>query len=655
MKTKKIRSTKTARPEQPGIPYDMLADFMGHIPDVIYFKDTKGKLVLVNKAHARGLGLTPEEVIGKTDFDIFPPKKARKMAKDDQLVITSGKSIIDKIEKNTRADGIDNYSSTTKIPRFDPSGKIIGLIGITRDITRRFQLDHLRNEKIRIEQKLARLEELNNMTFDFLGFAAHELRTPLAIIKEAVSILSEEICGPLSAPQKKFLADVQRQIKRLNNLIDELLDISHIESSRFRLHYSLVNFNDLIKDFTLFYEKQAGRKNIKLEYHLPRHPVNIFLDAGRINQVITNLLNNAVKYTEPGGKITLKLNIVNDRIRITVTDTGIGIDKKTLPLLFNKFTQASKTAAGSGGGVGLGLSIVKELIHKHNGEIWAESRLSRGSKFYFTLPFIYTTNILEPDTRNRINNLITRGKSIYFINLLIINYSDFRKNIKTDPQKLFLDLKNIINIVFKEYCHRDEEKPQIVHTDYQNGECSILFPSAGEKKIAEVCSSLKNKVDSYFARRKFPNIFINLGYLSYDRQSTDKAREQLLTDLRIKKIYIGSEIRRFKRFQYNADIEIVSPASKKKSLSTIDISEGGICFTHHAPMKTDARVQVFLQIPRDKKPLLLPGRVAWLSQQDNIIPAEKEVYKIGIEFINLTKQKQNLLKNLIKSLSSTPA
>nr|MBP7088974.1 PAS domain-containing protein [Candidatus Omnitrophota bacterium] len=113
--------------------YKLLSDLMGYVPDVIYFKDCKGRLIMVNKAHAQGLGLEPEEVVGKTDFDFFPAERAKKMAKDDMYVIKTGKPIIDKIERATRADGVDNYVSTTKIPRYDNKGRIIGLIGITRD------------------------------------------------------------------------------------------------------------------------------------------------------------------------------------------------------------------------------------------------------------------------------------------------------------------------------------------------------------------------------------------------------------------------------------------------------------------------------------------------------------------------------------------
>src|SRR3989338_4894061 len=126
--------------------YKLFTDLMKYSTDVIYFKDAKARLVMVNQAHAKGLGLKPEQVAGKTDFDIFPKERAQNMLVDDMQVIKTGKPIIDKVERATRADGVDNYVSTTKIPRYDEEGKVIGLIGITRDITRRMQLERLSEE-----------------------------------------------------------------------------------------------------------------------------------------------------------------------------------------------------------------------------------------------------------------------------------------------------------------------------------------------------------------------------------------------------------------------------------------------------------------------------------------------------------------------------
>src|SRR3989338_6581747 len=133
---KRRRASKVLHKESP-TPSHLLLDFFHHTPDVVYFKDKKGRLILVNEAHALGLGLKPAQVVGKTDFDIFSHDRAARMAEDDQHVMKTGKPIIDKVERATRPDGIDNYVSTTKIPRYDARGRVVGLMGITRDVTKR--------------------------------------------------------------------------------------------------------------------------------------------------------------------------------------------------------------------------------------------------------------------------------------------------------------------------------------------------------------------------------------------------------------------------------------------------------------------------------------------------------------------------------------
>ncbi len=150
-KQKKI-SQMQAKHEDIAYKYKLLVYLMDNIPDAIYFKDKRGKLVLVNQTHAKGLGMKPEDAIGKTDFDLFPKNTAERMVKDDKYVIKTGKPMIDKIERATRPDGVDNYVSTTKIPMHDEKGNVIGLAGITRDITRRMQFEHLEKEKARVEK-----------------------------------------------------------------------------------------------------------------------------------------------------------------------------------------------------------------------------------------------------------------------------------------------------------------------------------------------------------------------------------------------------------------------------------------------------------------------------------------------------------------------
>lgn len=628
--------------------YQLLRDLMDHIPDVIYFKDKKGRLIMVNQAHAKAIGLTPEEVAGKTDFDIFPKERAQVIFKDDQRVMEAGKPIIDKIERSTLRNGTDVYVSTTKIPRYNDKGKIIGLVGITRDITRRMQFEHLKKEKAHIERKLEVLEELGKLKSEFISAISHELRTPLAIVKQLVMLVFEETAGPLNDKQRETLKRARDNIERLKNLIDELLDISRIERDKLKLHYSLVNINALIKDSSDFFKKLAEEKDISLKYYLPKEEINLFIDADRINQVLSNLINNAIKFTEEGGKIKVELVLLETKVRIGVIDTGIGIAKSDLPLVFNKFVQVSKIASAEKKGVGLGLSIAKELVERHGGEIWVESKLGVGSKFYFTLLRFYMPSVLDRRIKGRIDSLLKKGISVHFINLLIINYKEFKERIKIEPARLFKDLQDIIDTTFKETCRAKTKKPPLALTDIQHGKCSIIFPGVTEKKAIEFCKLLKDEIKKYLIKDIGEDVFITLGILSYSQKMRPTTTKHIPARISIKEIYIGSEMRRFKRVSYKTNIEIFFPKNKTEVSQTVDISEGGVCLATKRLLKTDSKIRIRLELPKYKEPIYAWARVAWIKKLERLPTETFDKYKMGLEFINLENKYRKILCRELK-------
>lgn len=646
-KPKSARGSQTYKELQE--KYKLLCDLMEHTPDVIYFKDLKGRLILVNHAHARGLGLKPNGVVGKTDFDIFPRERAQKMREDDLRVIRSGKPIIDKVERATRADGVDNYVSTTKIPRYDSKGEVIGLIGITRDITQRMQVSRLQEERLHIEKKLEALEELNKVKSEFISTVSHELRTPLSIIKQLVVLILSGVTGAVNPKQKEVLTKANNNIERLTNIIEELLDISRIETGKLKLHYSLVNLADLLKDSQEYFKKLAGEKNITLSYDLPRREINVFIDAERIFQVILNLINNAVKFTEASGKIQVELKVVETKVRIGIIDTGIGISKRDLPKIFDKFVQAVRMPTAEMKGIGLGLSIAKSLVERHGGEIWAESKLGVGSKFYFTLPRFYTVSLLEEGLRKRINELLAKGKPIYLINLLIINYEDFKKRANLGAARLFKDLEGVIDAALKRFCRQDKNHDRIILIDRQVGECSIIVPDISERKAYLLCRLLREKAKEYFVKNKMEYVFIASGMLPYPSGVALPAPSpQAPPDLKlnIKDIYIGQELRRFKRIAYKTAIEITLPNGKKEAAHTFDISQGGACFVGDRQLKTDSRIRV--KIDLKGKIFSASGRIAWLKKMEHLPQEPGSKYKIGIEFLALKGKDKRLLLNFLK-------
>ncbi|MDD4910096.1 MAG: ATP-binding protein [Candidatus Omnitrophica bacterium] len=608
----------------------ILLELINHIPDVVYIKDRKGRLILVNEAHAKGLGLKPDEVAGKTDFDFFPKERAEIMARDDEYVMSTGKPIIDKIERSTRPDGIDNYVSTTKIPRHDEKGNIIGLMGITRDITRRFHLERLQKEKEQIEKRLESLEEMNRMKSEFVSAVSHELRTPLAIIKESVMLILDNVGGILNDKQRDILTTGRNNIERLNKIISELLDISRIERGAFSLHYSLADLCGIINDSSAHFRKLARQKKITLRYNIPAGQINLFIDAERVNQALSNLINNAIKFTEEGGRVSVEVELLQARVRVGVLDTGVGIAEQDIPRLCAKFVQVSRTPASEKKGVGLGLYIVKELVQRHGGEIEIESRLGVGSKFYFTLPLFYSASPLPGQMRENINGLLEKNEQFYLIHLAIVNYGKFLKRIKAPSREFTRKLDAVLG---KLQC------PVFSH-EGPGAEFSIIAPQATEAKISGMHTLLNLEIKRLLESYRLKNFFINIQIST--PSDTDSPAVRQISCLHIMSMRLGLEVRKFKRFNYRSSIKII-PYEDRVSAYTVDISEGGLRLAGRSAFDLGMKKQlkIGLKAPGSKEYLYLPVRVAWVRNN-----------MVGVEFTGLRKKEKAVVCRLIRSAST---
>ncbi len=214
---------------------------------------------------------------------------------------------------------------------------------------------------------------------------AHELKSPLVIIKEGIGVILEKIAGDLNKKQDEILTLVNGTIDRLIRVTNNLLDISKLETGKIELIKEFIDIEDLIKGALLLFELKARNKGLVLEVRSPEKKVSIYADKDKIFQVLTNLIGNAVKFTEKGA-IEVSVAEEENYIEVAVTDTGRGIDKGDLANLFTKFKQFGDLLNGLERGSGLGLCISKDIVELHKGEIWVESENRKGSKFIFTLP-----------------------------------------------------------------------------------------------------------------------------------------------------------------------------------------------------------------------------------------------------------------------------
>ncbi len=234
-----------------------------------------------------------------------------------------------------------------------------------------------------LAQDLTRLRRLETVRRDFVSNLSHELRTPLASLKALAETLQEGALEDLPAA-RRFVDQIHIEVDALTQMANELLELSKIESGRFALDRSPVAAYDLLESAAQRMQVQAERANITLRVECTHDLPKVQVDSQRLEQVLVNLIHNAVKFTRPGGEVILFAEATGGEVRFAVRDTGIGIPADEVSRIFERFYRVDKSRTGSG--TGLGLSIAKHIIEAHGGQIWAESVEGQGSTFYFTIP-----------------------------------------------------------------------------------------------------------------------------------------------------------------------------------------------------------------------------------------------------------------------------
>jgi len=235
---------------------------------------------------------------------------------------------------------------------------------------------------ILVVSDITEVRRLENLRREFVANVSHELKTPLTSIKGFIETL---LSGAISDTDraKSFLKIVEEDTNRLTRLIDELLELSKIESKRISLKMEKLDLKKEIAEALSVLRTAIDEKKIKVENKIDSF---VSADRDRLKQILINLTENAIKFNKPGGSITFTASPVGNQVKITVTDTGIGISKEMIPRIFERFFRADKARSRDLGGTGLGLSIVKHLVEAHGGEISCDSQIGKCSTFFFTLP-----------------------------------------------------------------------------------------------------------------------------------------------------------------------------------------------------------------------------------------------------------------------------
>ncbi len=248
------------------------------------------------------------------------------------------------------------------------------------------QLFHESQARTReLERMYAELQELDRLKGEFLNTTSHELRTPLSAILGYAEFLKDEVAGPLNASQQDFLGQIETGALRLARMVDDMLDFARLEAGNFTLLKHEIDIAELITQEAEGFMPHLEEAGLTLITQMPAAPLWVEVDSQRIRQVLRNLLGNAVKFTPPGGRITMSLQARETGFRIEVRDTGIGISPEHLPHVFAKFYQADSSNTREQGGVGLGLAICRAFVEAHGGRMGVESSPRQGSCFWFEI------------------------------------------------------------------------------------------------------------------------------------------------------------------------------------------------------------------------------------------------------------------------------
>ncbi len=359
----------------------LLRTLIDNMPDAIYAKDTECRYILVNLATAAGVDATPAEMLGRTIFDYYPPEQAQRFFDDDREVMRSGRALIGREEPALdRSTGAQRWMLTTKVPLRDDDGRIVGIVGISRDIGELRRVQELRVAK-------ERAEAANEGKSRFLANMSHELRTPLNAVLGYSQILMRD--EALSERQRQGLATIQNSGEHLLALIDDILDLAKVDAGRLELCPEPLLLPEFVRVIDDIIRVEAIDKKLAFHCDVPTDlPAVIEADEKRLRQVLLNLLSNAVKFTEAGAVVLRIAATPRDggmaRLHFEVQDSGPGIAADQHEAIFHPFVQGG-TPHGRASGTGLGLTISRQLARLMGGDLLLESEPARGSRFWFDI------------------------------------------------------------------------------------------------------------------------------------------------------------------------------------------------------------------------------------------------------------------------------
>lgn len=338
-----------------------LHSILSYMTDGVLATNRRGQITMINDMAKKQLGVQKEDVLNKSILELLKIEDEYELR---DLITQIPELMIDSQDVNGEYLSLRVRFALVR----RESGFISGLVAVLHDTTEQ--------EKEERERRL------------FVSNVSHELRTPLTSVKSYLEALDEGALYDPVAPD--FIKVSLDETNRMMRMVTDLLHLSRIDNATTQLDVELINFTAFITFILNRFDKMRGQDDEK-KYELVRdYPINsvwIEIDTDKMTQVIDNILNNAIKYSPDGGKITVSMKTTDDQMILSIKDQGLGIPKQDLPKIFDRFYRVDRARSRAQGGTGLGLAIAKEIIKQHNGFIWAKSEYGKGSTFTIVLPY----------------------------------------------------------------------------------------------------------------------------------------------------------------------------------------------------------------------------------------------------------------------------
>ncbi|WP_437834539.1 response regulator [Sorangium sp. So ce1153] len=376
------RTEETLRESQ-----DLLRAIIDNSTAMVYVKDLQGRYLLINRRFKQLFHATAEPIVGRTDHELFPPEQAETFRSFDRRVLEAQEPL-ETEEVLPQDDGMHTYISV-KCPLFDAQGEPYAVCAISTDITERKRAEEERERLLASEQAArSRAETADRLKDEFLCTLSHELRTPLTSILGWTHILLR-MDNLDAARMQRGLAVIERNGMAELELVEALLDVSAILCGKVNLKPQSVSMAAVVQAVVDSATPAAEAKRVCMSLSLSSTTGRIWGDRGRLEQIVRNLLSNAIKFTPSGGRVAVSLEEVGAMSQLRISDTGEGISADFLPHVFDKFRQADSSTTRWHSGLGVGLSVVRDLVRIHGGEVRAESAgVGRGAVFIVDLPLM---------------------------------------------------------------------------------------------------------------------------------------------------------------------------------------------------------------------------------------------------------------------------